>query len=178
MRKIVYYVAISLDGFISGPYGDISGFLQSGKGVERYQQELTNFDTVIMGRNTYEFGYQYGLKPGMRAYPHMEHYIFSDSLQFDTDETHVKLCKRDIEIVKALKNQAGTDIYLCGGGVFAAWLLQHELIDTVKIKLNPFILGRGIKLFEGLQKQYQLSLLETDFYEEGLQIMSYRVSYD
>ena len=51
MRKIIYYVAISLDGYIGGPGDDISMFTANGKGVERYLTELKDFDTVIMGRN-------------------------------------------------------------------------------------------------------------------------------
>ena len=86
MRHIVYYVATSLDGYISGPKGDISGFNGTAEsdGIIKYFADLKNFDTVIMGRNTYEFGYKFGLKPGERAYPHMEHLIFSNSLQFNT----------------------------------------------------------------------------------------------
>ena len=64
MRKIIYYVATSLDGFISGTSGDIDGFVLGGEGVDQYLEDLQAFDTVIMGKNTYEFGYQYGLKPG------------------------------------------------------------------------------------------------------------------
>jgi dihydrofolate reductase len=52
MRKIVYYVASSLDGFISGPNDDISGFVGTGNGVKKYLSDLLNFDTVIMGRHT------------------------------------------------------------------------------------------------------------------------------
>lgn len=80
MPKIVYYVAISLDGYIAGEGDDVSMFIPGGNGVEQYQKDLLDFSTVIMGRRTYEFGYQYGLQPGQPAYPHMEHYIFSDSL--------------------------------------------------------------------------------------------------
>ena len=81
MPKIIYYVASSLDGFIAGPEDDISDFAAGGSGVDQYLSDLQNFKTVIMGRRTYEFGYQYGLKPGQPAYPHMEHFIFSSSLQ-------------------------------------------------------------------------------------------------
>jgi dihydrofolate reductase len=62
-RKIVYYVASSLDGYISGINDDISGFVATGNGVERYLADLAEFDTVIMGKNTYEFGYKFGLQP-------------------------------------------------------------------------------------------------------------------
>ena len=79
MRRIIYYVATSIDGFISGPNGDIKGFehLQESSGIAKYLQDIQNFETVIMGRKTYEFGYNFGLKPGEPPYPHMDHYIFS-----------------------------------------------------------------------------------------------------
>ncbi len=60
MRKITCYVASSLDGFISGLNDDIGGFVETENGVEKYLADLANFDTVIMGRNTYEFGFKYG----------------------------------------------------------------------------------------------------------------------
>ena len=76
MRRIVYYVAASIDGFISGPDGDIAGFVEGGSGVDKYLDDLGRFDTVIMGRKTYEFGYRFGLQPGQPAYPHMRHFCF------------------------------------------------------------------------------------------------------
>jgi len=151
MRKIVYYVATSLDGFIAGPNDDISGFIPSGNGVKKYQDDLLQLDTVIMGRRTYEFGYKYGLRPGTKVYPHMKHYIFSSSLHFENPQ--VTVCKPDLSIIKKLKEETGSDIYLCGGGEFAGWLLLNEEIDILKIKLNPFIQGKGIPLFGGVKKK-------------------------
>ena len=72
MARIIYYVASSIDGFIAGQNDDISDFVPGGKGVEKYLADLQKFKTVIMGRRTYEFGYQFGLEPGKPAYPHME----------------------------------------------------------------------------------------------------------
>jgi dihydrofolate reductase len=88
MRRIIYYVAASIDGFISGPDEDISGFenVQESDGIQMYLQDLQKFDSVIMGRKTYEFGYKFGLKPGDLAYPHMNHYIFSGSLKLDSPD--------------------------------------------------------------------------------------------
>lgn len=57
MRKIVYYVASSLDGFTSGLNEDVSGFIPTCHGVDQYLADLAHYDTVIMGRRTYEFGY-------------------------------------------------------------------------------------------------------------------------
>ena len=177
MKNIIYYVATSVDGFIAGPNGDISGFVQQGEGVDQYLKDLQSFDTVIMGRKTYEFGYKFSLKPGQPAYPHMDHYIFSNSLTFDQQHQKVKVCKPDIEIVRKLKNGAGTDIYLCGGGEFAGWLLDNKLIDILKIKLNPLIMGQGVRLFGTSGKQHQLKLIESHKYEEGLEIITYNIDY-
>jgi len=177
MRKIVYYVASSIDGFIARFGDDINGYVGEGDGVQKYLEDLSEFDTVIMGRRTYEFGYRYGLKPGEAAYKNMKHYIFSDTLRFETQDERVKVCKRDIQIVKKLKAEAGSDIYLCGGGAFAGWLLDHQQIDLLKLKLNPLIAGEGIRLFGSCAKFYKTELLQSELYENGLLIITYKILY-
>lgn len=177
MRKIVYYVASSIDGFISGLNEDISGFVSGGNGVDKYLADLANFDTVIMGRSTYEFGYKYGLQPGQPAYPHMKHYIFSNSLKLENSDPRVQVKKLDLNEITKLQKKKGTDIYLCGGGQFAGWLLDHQKIDILKLKLNPLILGEGIKLFGNSTSKYRLDLLDSSTYENGLQIMTFSVIY-
>ncbi|MDW7691446.1 dihydrofolate reductase family protein [Flammeovirgaceae bacterium SG7u.111] len=177
MRQLIYYVAISLDGFIARLDEDISGFVQGGNGVEKYMNDLKDFDTVIMGRKTYEFGYKYGLQPGQPAYPHMKHYIFSTSLSFENQYEQVQVCPLDLKIIKDLKAEGGSPIYLCGGGEFAGWLLENQLIDQLKVKLNPLLIGEGIPLFGSSKKQYKLELLEGQAYENGLQILTYEIGY-
>jgi dihydrofolate reductase len=177
MRKIIYYVATSIDGFISGPNDDISGFAKESKGIEKYLSDLKNFDTVIMGRKTYEFGYKFGLNPGEPAYPHMKNYIFSNTLKFDITNNKVNICKLDLNIIKDLKSQNGSDIYLCGGGEFAGWLLDKEMIDILKIKLNPLILGNGVPLFGSSIKKYSLSRSKNENYDHGLEIITYSIEY-
>ena len=173
MPKIIYYVASSLDGFIAGPEDDISDFAAGGSGVDQYLSDLQNFKTVIMGRRTYEFGYQYGLKPGQPAYPHMEHFIFSSSLQLANMADTVHIEPLSLERIHSIKQAASTDIYLCGGGEFAGWLLEHELIDQLKLKLNPIILGDGVRLFGSSKKRAKWNLIETATFDDGLKILTY-----
>lgn len=177
MRKIVYYVASSIDGFIAGPGDTIGGFVGEGSGVEQYLNDLKSFDTVIMGRRTYEFGYKFGLQPGHSPYPHMENYIFSKSLRFDNPAKNVHIHEPDLDFIRSLKTRPGTDIYLCGGGTFAGWLLDHGLIDELKIKLNPLILGTGIRLFGHSMRAIQTELTEHQSHDRGLQIISYNLQY-
>lgn len=177
MRKIVYYVATSIDGLISGEEDDISDFAMESKGIDKYLSDLKKFDTVIMGRKTYEFGYKFGLKPGEPAYPHMKHYIFSNSMKLDCPVNNVMICNLDLSIINNLKSEKGTDIYLCGGGEFAGWLLDNEMIDILKIKLNPLILGKGIPLFGSSIKKYKLNRVKNETYNHGLEIITYTIQY-
>ena len=177
MNKIIYYVATSIDGFISGENEDISGFIPEGNGVQQYLDDLKDFETVIMGRKTYEFGYQYGLKPGSPAYPHMQHYIFSDTLTFEKAESNVHVLTPDIAKISGIREKSKTDIYLCGGGQSAGWLLDNEQIDILKLKVNPLILGSGVSIFGDSRRSFQLELLESERYDKGLFINTYKICY-
>lgn len=178
MRKIIYHLAASLDGYIAFEDGSADGFLPEGDHVAEYLADLQDYDTVIMGRRTYEFGYAYGLEPGQPAYPHMEHYIFSKSLQFPQASKQVHLVAEDQPaLVKKLKAAEGSDIYLCGGGEFAGWLLDQKLIDELKIKLNPVVFGKGIPLFGTNKQAVNLELIESKTYQSGVLLITYRIQY-
>jgi len=178
MAKIIYYVASSIDGFIAGENGDISGFVAQGDGVQKYLNDLLEFNTVIMGKNTYEFGYKYGLKPGAPAYPQMDHFVFSSSIDLDCIDNKVNIIRNyDLKEISKIKDQSTTDVYLCGGGCFAGWLLDNEKIDILKLKINPLILGGGVKIFGESTKSYQLKLFDSAKYEDGLMINSYEIKY-
>ncbi|MFY0697981.1 MAG: dihydrofolate reductase [Balneola sp.] len=173
MHKIIYYVAVSLDGYIAGENDDISKFVASGNGVEKYLADLQEFETVIMGRKTYEFGYQFGLKPGQPAYPNMEHHIFSDSLKIDELAENVHIEKLSFKRIEQIRDNSSTDVYLCGGGQFAGWLLDHGLIDQLKLKLNPIVLGSGIPLFGESDSSFRGKLIKRESYAGGLEMLTY-----
>lgn len=147
MRDLVYHVAVSLDGFIAGRNGDASMF-PDGDHAEAYLAQLKDYDTVIMGRRTYEYGYSFGLEPGQRAYPHMRHVVMSTSLRLPGDA--VEVWNGDAaDRVQALKRDTGTPIYLCGGGTLAGALHQNGLIDRMVLKICPLTLGEGVPLLAG-----------------------------
>lgn len=176
-NKIVYYVATSIDGYISGVNEDISGFVGEGKGIEKYLNDLKSFETVIMGRKTYESGYKFGLEPGKLAYLHMEHFIFSKTLSFENPDAKLAIKEIDLQEVIKIRDQSKTDVYLCGGGEFAGWLLENELIDVLKIKVNPLILGQGVKIFGNSKKSHKLNLINSEEYEKGLIFNTYEIKY-
>ncbi|WP_128546611.1 dihydrofolate reductase family protein [Larkinella soli] len=180
MRKIVYHVASTLDGYIGNEDGSVDkGFVPEGEHVTEYLESLKSYDTVIMGKATYEFGYQYGMQPGQPPYPWMKHYIFSKTLHFETPpDERVEIIDRDeLAFLRQLKAGEGTDIYLCGGGAFAAFLLENELIDQLIVKLNPALLGSGIRLFGTSKKYVDLTLLDSKPYDTGVLLLTYQIRY-
>ena len=177
MRTIVYYVAATLDVYIAGLEECIEGFVSACSGLDKYMKELSEFSTVIMGKNTYEFGFKFGVVPGLPAYPHMEHYIFSESAFYPNKHDLVKVVPREISIVQKLKKSQGGDIYLCGGGIFAGWLLDNEMIDLLKIKLSPVVFGAGVKLFGPSTKKVKMELLHEERHDFDLMMLTYKVNY-
>ena len=177
MRKLIYHVSTTLDNFICQEDGSIGGFLVEGDHIPDYLDSLKNYDTVLMGRSTYEFGYGYGLKPGAAPYPTMKNYVFSKSLEIDypIDERLTIVRSDAIPFVRDLKNGDGGNIYLCGGGIFASALLDNNLIDLLIIKLNPVLLGKGIRLFERSNRKADLSLIDTKIYKSGVVLLTYSI---
>ncbi|MDT0345337.1 dihydrofolate reductase family protein [Streptomyces litchfieldiae] len=165
MRKLVYYIAATLDGFIAGPDGadptGPAGFWPIPEDyirhiVAEYPETLpaparaalnvtaegTRFDTVLEGRRTYEIGLRAGLAD---AYPHLRHLVFSRTLT-ESPAPDVELVAGDpVATVRELKRHEGKDLWLIGGGELAAALYSE--IDGLIVKLSPLTIGTGIPLF-------------------------------
>ncbi|MEV4126891.1 dihydrofolate reductase family protein [Nocardia sp. NPDC049707] len=164
MRKLCYFVGMSLDGYIAGPGDDIS-FYPVGNDMwdwlkARYPETLPTharphiglavdapnqkFDTLVMGRGTYAPALAIGVTS---PYAHMRQYVVSSSLGRIEDPT-VELVEADpIGLVRRLKQEDGMDIWLAGGGQLAAQLLGE--IDELVIKSYPVVAGTGTPAFAG-----------------------------
>ncbi|MGB1287665.1 MAG: dihydrofolate reductase family protein [Aggregatilineales bacterium] len=174
-RNLIYYVATTVDHYIAHEDGSVEGFLPEGAHIADYTNSLRDYETVIMGKHTYEFGYQYGMQPGDAPYPHMMHYIFSQSMDM-IDTENVKVIREDaVAFVTDLKLQPGGDVYLCGGGTFAGTLLDAGLIDGLILKVNPVIFGSGIPLFGDSTKTANLHLTASKTYTNGVMFQHYDV---
>lgn len=185
MTELHYYIATTLDGFIAGPYGeaDESIFAYDGDLVSDFLESLKSYDTVLMGRKTYEYGYQYGMKPGepsgvaLASNPGMKHYIFSSSIDFTSNEK-VELIREDAAVfVRNLKQKPDKKIWLCGGGKLAGSLLKAKLIDKLILKINPVLIGKGIPLFGNYAHKTGLKLDEAKSYDGGIILSSYKINY-
>ncbi len=177
-RKLVYYIAMTLDHYIAHEDETMDGFLMEGQHVSDYLSSLRDYDTVLMGKNTYEWGYQYGIKPGdpSPVYAHMMQYVFSQSMELYQNEQLQVIRDDPADFVRELKQQDGGAIYLCGGGRLAGSLAKHHLIDELILKVNPVIFGSGIPLFSGQNECFNLSLLDTKIYDNGVIFLHYAVN--
>jgi dihydrofolate reductase len=173
----VYDVATSVDGFVSHSDGSVEGFLADGEHVTDYLQRLAGYDTVLMGRRTYEWGYRSGLTPGAPAYPHMTHLIFSKTLRFEQNDNVRIVSDHPLDVVQSLKRGSGSDLYLCGGGVFAGFLLEHGAIDRLILKQNPVIFGHGVRVFGPSTRKVSLRLAASKLYANGVALLQYDIAY-
>jgi len=179
-RKLVYYVATSVDHYIAHTNEAMDGMLTEGDHVSDYLDSLRSYDTVLMGRKTYEWGYQFGIEPGhaVPTYAHMKQYVFSQTMP-DAKEDQLTVVREDVAaFVAALKQQPGQAIYLCGGGNLAGYLLDCALIDEVILKINPVLFGDGIPLFGKSTRTIALALQDLKVYANGVQFVRYQIAYD
>ena len=173
MRKVKYYVACSVDGFIARKDGSFNDFVFEGEVVNDYIESFKLFDIVLMGRKTYEVG----LKEGKtNPYPMMKSYVFSRSIKESRDENVELVSDNGNKLVRSLKKEAGKDIYLCGGANLATTLFAQNLIDEIVLKVNPFVMGSGIPLFGELIKPTALELTDSKIYESGVVLLNYQVN--
>jgi dihydrofolate reductase len=178
-RKLVYYVAATVDHYIVREDETIDGFVMEGAHIADYLNSLRDYDTVLMGKNTYEWGYRYGVKPGEPSpvYSGMMHYIFSKSMDLYRHERLQVVREDAAEFVQRLKQQPGGSIYLCGGGELAGSLLDQELIDELILKLHPVTFGKGVALFGKSAKGVGLTMNNANIYSNGVMHLHYTIRY-
>lgn len=190
MRKLIYYVATTLDGFIANEDGSFEGFSWDDnfmadlfaefpetipahlKEQSSSQDQNKVFDTVLMGRKTYEVALQHGIT---NPYPTLDQYVFSHEMEKSPDENITLVSENAIKMVQSLKNKQGKAIWLCGGADLAGQMLEENLIDSLIVKLNPVVFGSGIPLFSGCSKQTALTLTGSKAYKSGHIILYYGV---
>ena len=173
MRRLKYHVAATIDGFIAHEDHTIDGFVPGGEHVDDYLLSLrTDYDVVLMGRRTYEFGFQFGIT---NPYPWMKQYVFSGTMERSPDSNVELVSENVVDFVRKLKDGTGKDIYLCGGANLATNLFREGLIDEILLKLNPIVFGSGIPLFLGAIKQTDLELIDSKRYANGVVFLQYRV---
>jgi dihydrofolate reductase len=181
MAKLIYNVAITLDNFIADKNGkaDDSLFLYEGDHIADFMSDIQQYDAVLMGGKTYEYGFQFGLKPGEPSvYKGLKHYIFSNCMQFESNDEVELVNGSAVEFIRNLKNKESGNLWLSGGGKLAGSLIEHQLIDQLVLKINPIVIGEGLPLFSGITPRFKLELEDMKHYESGVIKPTYTIHYN
>jgi dihydrofolate reductase len=173
MRKVVLFIATSIDGFIAGKDGNTDWLFTDGD--FGYQGFYNSIDTTLMGFNTYEFVRHFPEFP----YPTKKNYVFSRQ-QRPADSNPVEFVFDDaVSFIKKLKAEEGKNIWLVGGGKMNSLLLNENLIDQMIISIHPVALGQGIKLFpDESMNLLQFRLVKHELFDRGLMQITYETIYD
>lgn len=185
MRKLVYYVAVSLDGYIAGPDGefdfypmcdDMSSWISETypESVPTHVRELVGmptdtpnrtWDTVVMGRGAYEPALAEGV---VSPYDHLKQYVFSRTLA-PVDHPRIDVVDSDpVELIRKLKVQEGLDIWLCGGSNLAGQLIGE--IDRLTFKSYPVLAGAGLPAVSGNFAPTQFTATRRREFSNGAQV--------
>lgn len=172
MRNIILDLAVSLDGFIEGPNGEIDWCIMD-EDMD-FPGFLAGIDTIFYGRVSYDAwgnfqpeadapAAEQELWKGVHS---QKKYVFSREQRKDAHATFIS--GNIAEAVAAIKVQEGKDIWLYGGAGLIRTFIQEGLIDVYRISIHPIALGSGKPLFENLKDRVKLKLVKTNTFKSGV----------
>lgn len=160
MRKIVYSVAMSLDGYLAGPNGEADWIVMDPE--FDFAGLMARFDTLLMGRRTFEAAQAMG---GGVAMPGVATVVVSRTLRPE-DHPGLTIIAEDLGgAVSRLRAGSGKDIWLFGGGSLFRSLLDLGLVDTIEVGVVPVLLGGGIPLLPARSQRTTLRLVSSKAYK-------------
>jgi dihydrofolate reductase len=160
-RRIRYSVAMSLDGYISGPNGEIDWIVMD-PDID-FGSMMDSFDTVLMGRKTFEAARAMGAGGAM---PGMRSVVVSRTLKPE-DYPDVTIISDDLEkTLNRMCREPGKDIWLFGGGSLFRTLLDARLVHAVEVAIIPVLLGGGTPFLPATEKRAPLRLTFSRIYEK------------
>ena len=192
MRKLVLSTHVTLDGFASGPDGELDWHFShwNDEMEEAVAEQLSTVDTILAGRITYEAMADYW--PATAADPEgrrkdiqfaewmnrVAKIVFSRKLSsFDVEAMHwnnTRLIKGGIvEKIEALKKEQGRDMIIWGGVSILQTFIKSGIVDEYNIWIAPVILGKGKPLFND-PAALELELIRTKTFRSGVTLVCYR----
>lgn len=187
MRKIVLYMLATLDGFIAGPNGEFDEYEPSEEEHSAANELFSAADGILFGRKTYEgfVGYWDTLDLSDAAnspveiefakiFRRLQRIVFSRTLEAVDDKAILIQDNLAAEVTK-LKQQPGRDLLLICGPELVATLVEHGLVDEIRILVKPTVLGRGTALFGDIPEKMHLKLLSTRVFASGGVLQHYQV---
>jgi dihydrofolate reductase len=166
---VVSYAAVSIDGFIAGPDGDVSWLDGYFIPELRFHDFIARIKGVIMGRGTFDkivsYGkWPYGALPGTIA------------THRDLDSAFGPLTQSGgapADILAAARKTSDGPHWIVGGADLATQFLEAGLLSRIDLFVIPVLLGAGVPAFRNT-KQFSLSLIDSQTYPKGIVRMSYK----
>ena len=184
MRKVIYSMSVSLDGFIETPKREIDWVIVDEELHTFFNDQARDMGAFLYGRRMYELMVDYwptaDAEPSNPAYVIEYSRIWNDMPKIVFSKTlnrvgwNSRLVRDDIagEISK-LKAQPGRDLQL-GGPTLAATFIQLDLVDEYQLFVNQILLGGGTPFFPALNKPINLRLIETRTFGSGVVYLRYQ----
>jgi len=184
MRKVIYSIMASLDGFIEGPNRELDWAIIDEEFHRYVNDQEKTVDTHLYGRRMYEvmsnFWPTADMNPSApeyiveyaRIWKNMQKIVFSRTLQQVEGNTRL-IREIDVEEIRKLKEQPGKDLAL-GGAEIASTFRQLGLIDEYWLYIHPVLLGGGTPLFRTPSETVNLRLLETHTFNSGVVFLRYQ----
>jgi dihydrofolate reductase len=180
MRKIIFESAISLDGFIEGPDGELD-WLQRGDDSVDITALISSFDTIFYGRKTYDrLGapkwkdekMSSGEERFFQAVQAMRKYVFTRTVKHV--EGNAMVIAKNLESeVKRIREEEGKNIWLCGGADILKTFARLDLVDEYFLSVHPILLTAGKPLFEDIRIPLNLKLVNKQKLTSGVLILRY-----
>ena len=181
MRKIILNLAVTLDGFIEGPNGEIDWCqMDPDSGSDGFFDKLlADIDSIFYGRVSYDLWGQYqpaeneseAEKKIWQAVHSKNKYVFSRNPKEDQKAI---FNSSDIETsVREIKSKPGKNIWLYGGAGIITEFINAGLVDTFLLAVFPIILGSGKPLFSNITQRVGLILNQVETSKSGIMLVSY-----
>lgn len=174
MRKLIIYIATSLDGYIAKPNDDLSFLKLVEKEGEDYgYKEFTKtIDTIILGRRTYDWVVK---EMGASHYDNGDRNVYVITRNTREPVGKTQFYTEDLtKLVQQLKAENGKNIYCDGGSEIINELLKNDLIDEFIISVIPILLGNGTKLFKDGRPEQTLEFISAKTFDTGLAQLHYK----
>ncbi len=170
--KIIFNLAMSIDGYISNEdgsfdwiVGDGDNSLNTDKAFD-FNEFMQDIDIVLMGSECY--------KQGMASHYSSPTTVYVATSKEEKDKDNIKFIKGDIVSIIQKEKENGKNIWLFGGGKVIDPFIKSDVIDEYIVGFIPTILGKGRRLFLDNNPNILLNLKEY-YISDGVMIMKYTV---